>query len=105
MKGLVQFLNESNDDTIKGYHYAEVGTTEEQEDADKAYSLYDKFSHKEIDADDLIKTINDECFVNKGDELETIHKANVLVLGYSKDKKFFVTYDKFSGALDTWEVE
>lgn len=68
-----------------------------------SYSIYDRLTHNEITSNEAILEITQGCFVSD-DFKEFVHYANVLVMGDSDDGKYRLTYDRYTGIFDVWEI-
>ena len=96
-------LNEWADgtDTILAYHVITVGGDDsDQAEADFAYEIYDKLTHNEISVDEAIWKIT-----NGNLETDTEPEAvprSAIEFGTNTTGKYFLTYDKFTGAFDVW---
>lgn len=85
-----------------GYHWLTLGASEDQEDADAAYHLYDLLSHNECDVDKAINYIQKYGYEDSAMEQEVIPRDSY-IFGYSGDGKYILTYDTYTGAFDVWE--
>ncbi len=96
-------LNEWADgtDTILAYHIITVGGDDsDQAEADFAYEIYDKLTHNEITVDKAIWKLT-----NGNLETDTEPEAvprSAIEFGTNTTGKYFLTYDKFTGAFDVW---
>ena len=96
-------LNEWADgkDTILAYHVVTVGGDDsDQAEADFAYEIYDKLTHNEISVDKAMWELT-----NGNLEADTEPEAvprSAIEFGTNTTGKYFLTYDKFTGAFDVW---
>lgn len=96
-------LNEWADgtDTILAYHVITVGGDDsDQAEADFAYEIYDKLTHNEISVDEAIWKITNGN-LETDTEPETVPRS-AIEFGTNTTGKYFLTYDKFTGAFDVW---
>ena len=96
-------LNEWADgtDTILSYHVITVGGDDsDQAEADFAYEIYDKLTHNEISVDEAIWKITNGN-LETATEPEAVPRS-AIEFGTNTTGKYFLTYDKFTGALDVW---
>jgi tetratricopeptide (TPR) repeat protein len=84
------------------YHWLTLGASEEQQDADAAYHLYDLLSHNEYNVDEAIKYIQKYGYEDSAMEQEAIPRDSH-IFGRSSDGKYILTYDTHTGAFDVWE--
>lgn len=89
-------------DTIQAYHVATVGSdSSSQEEADFAYDIYDALTHNQMTADEAIQKITNGD-MSADTEIEQVPRS-AHNFGTSKDGKYFLTYDQYTGAFDVWE--
>lgn len=96
-------LNEWADgtNTILAYHVITVGGDDsDQAEADFAYEIYDKLTHNEISVDEAIWEITNGS-LETDMEPEAVPRS-AIAFGTNATGKYFLTYDKFTGALDVW---
>ena len=84
------------------YHWLTLGASEEQQDADAAYHLYDLLSHNEYNVDEAIKYIQKYGYEDSAMEQEAIPRDSH-IFGRSSDGKYILTYDTYTGAFDVWK--
>ena len=84
------------------YHWLTLGASEEQQDADAAYHLYDLLSHNEYNVDEAIKYIQKYGYEDSAMEQEAIPRDSH-IFGRSSDGKYILTYDTHTGAFDVWK--
>ena len=86
----------------QAYHIATLGAYDSsQEEADFAYQLYDGLTHNEINVDEAIHLITNGD-LTPDTEPEVVSRDSIN-FGTSSDGRYFITYDKYTGALDVWE--
>lgn len=85
---------------ITAYHVTTFGFDDDE--ADKAYSIYDRLTHNEINADDAIRLICEGDYTSDT-EPEVISRDSLL-FGRSNDDRYLLTYDRYTGAFDVWEI-
>lgn len=87
---------------IQAYHITTVGAEDSsQEEAGFAYQIYDRLTHNEMTADEAIRVITNGD-LTPDTEPEVVPR-DVVTFGTSSDGRYFLTYDKYTGAFDVWE--
>ena len=90
-------------DQQMAYHVLTFGDEmSDQEEADEAYSIYDGLTHNQITADQVIRELTGGNAVAES-EPEVVPRS-ALNFGMSKDGRYMLTYDQYTGAFDVWEL-
>ena len=86
------------------YHVLTFGDEmSSQEEADDAYNYYDWLTHNQITADEVIQELTGGDAVAEAEPEVVPRSAHCF--GTSNDGRYMLTYDKFTGAFDVWEME
>lgn len=64
--------------------------------------LYDKFSHKETNVDDIVKKYIDDF--DEFSRVEDIPESMIGISNITADKKYIVVFDKTDNFLDIYKI-
>jgi hypothetical protein len=71
-------------------------------EGDDCRILYDKFSHNEIDADDIVKKYID--YFEEESYTEIVIESIFKSLRRTIDNKYFISFDETSDSLDIYKI-
>ena len=90
---------------IVGYNIASFGN--ERSDRHISDKLYRGLKNKNISPDEAIEAIMDRLYINPDNVSLGYHKKlpKSRILGYSRDERFFLTYNEDSHRFDSWATD
>ena len=85
-------------------HKATLSGEDDPEMGKIADAIYDKFSHNEMDVQEVIDAVLDYG-VDYNDDEESVIPQSCHKLGTSVDGRYILTYESLTGTYDVWEKQ